>query len=138
MAKTDFSGVWLSSYSFHDTARNADFKSEHYVRIFQSGDRLVVETVPGKNSAYLILRLHLDDNLATGSWQEQTSPEGLYKGMIYNGAIQLIVSPHHDAMEGKWVGFTPNKEIDSGVWELSYIGEKLPDDTPVINSEKPV
>ena len=138
MSTAEFSGIWLSSYSFHDNARNADFKSEHYVRIFQSGDRLVIESVPGKNSAYLILRLHLDGELATGSWQEQTSPEGLYKGMIYSGAIQLIVSSIDKRLQGKWVGFTPNKEIDSGTWELTYIGESLPPDTPVIQTEKPL
>lgn len=138
MAKQDFSGIWLSSYSFHDTVRKANFRSEHYVRIFQSGDRLVVETIPGKNSAYLILRLYLDGDLATGSWQEQTSPEGFYKGMIYNGAIQLIVSPEKNAMDGKWVGFTPSKEIDSGTWQITFLGDELHEDAPIIRSEKMV
>lgn len=138
MAETEFSGVWLSSYTFHDVERDKDFKSEHYVRIFQSGDNLVIESLPGKNSAYLILRLHLMGNIATGSWQEETSPEGFFKGSIYNGAIQLIVSDDKKSMKGKWVAFVSSKQVNSNIWELKYLGEQLHEDTPPIQTEKPM
>lgn len=137
MANTDFSGIWLSSYSFHNDARNFDGRSEHYVRIFKNGDDLVVESVPGLNAAYVILRLHVAGNLATGSWQEETAPEGYFKGAIYSGALQLLIADDKKSMKGKWVAFTSSGGVKSNDWELTYIDEKLPEDTAPIQTERP-
>lgn len=138
MADTDFSGVWLSSYSFYHEERDFHGRSEHYVRIFKNGDSIVIETVPGLNAAYLILRLHLVGDLATGSWQEETSPTGYFKGAIFSGAVQLKLSDDRRSMKGKWVAFTANSkgEIVSNDWEITYLGAELAKDIPPIQTER--
>jgi len=103
--KTDsnsFAGVWRSHYAYHDRATDHEAVSEHYVRVHQSDNHLIIEAIPGANKAYVIVRLTLDRNIATGTWQEQTDPQGYYKGSTYSGALQLLVSDDKRSMQGKY------------------------------------
>ncbi|HYH75439.1 MAG TPA: hypothetical protein VD735_05770 [Candidatus Saccharimonadales bacterium] len=128
----DFSGIWLSDYTFHSSSKNADMQSRHYVRILQKGETIVVESVPELNSSYLIARFSLNGNIATGSWEENTATDGDYKGAMYSGAAQMIIDPAARTMKGAWVGYGKRMEIKTGPWEIKYAGddasqfEKLP------------
>ena len=84
-----------------------------------------METIPAANEAYMIVRFSIDGNIATGSWQEFTSPKGDYKGAMYHGVGQLIIAEDRKAMKGRWVGFGKNMEVKTGPWEFTYIGESL-------------
>lgn len=55
---------------------------------------------------------------ATGTWEQQTSPTGYYKGAVYRGAMQLLVSPSGGQMTGRWLGFGKRFQINNGDWEL--------------------
>lgn len=133
----NFSGIWKSSYKFYDDRRNGSYWSEHYVQIRQANNTLIIESVPSVNDAYLFIRLHIDGDLATGSWQEQTSKQGFFTGAVFVGALQLVISEDKKRMSGKWVAFGPNMKVNSNEWELTYIGEALPEGTGKIITERP-
>lgn len=122
----DFSGVWLSKYRYHSDSRNQDFEDTHYVRIYQKRNHLVIESLPDVNESYLIVNLTVHDELATGSWQETTSPKGYYKGTTYHGAVQVVIEPNGKKMRGKWLGAGQDKEINVGPYELVFVGKELP------------
>jgi hypothetical protein len=126
-------GIWRSEYTYRNSDRDADFQSKNYVRLYPKGGELVVESIPDKNKSYLVARFWLDGNVATGSWQEVTSPEGHYQGAIYHGAAQLIIDSSRKSMAGKWVGFGKKMEVKTGPWTFIYLGEDesvIPDDKP--------
>src|SRR5688572_29802140 len=102
------SGIWQSKYKYISSSEPSEQEGTHKVQIFQSGDKLVVESISGENSSYLVMRLAVDEhnNVATGTWQEVTSSSGHYKGAVYHGAIQLLVDPENKKMQGKWLGFS--------------------------------
>jgi hypothetical protein len=68
--------------------------------------------------------LSVDDDVATGTWHETTAPEGDFKGMLYSGALQLLISKDGQRMEGKWVGIGRDYELNrpdifTGKWLLT-------------------
>jgi hypothetical protein len=115
-------GIWKSKYTYHSVSRNGHFDAEHYMRVMRVGNALVIESIPEFNESYLILRITVDDDVATGSWQHSTNPNGTYKGAIYHGAIQLTVDTKKRHMKGQYVGFNRNKEVQTGPWEFTYLG----------------
>jgi hypothetical protein len=124
-------GIWESTYSYPSSGREGTFEGHHYVRLLQKEHHLVFESLPKVNESYLLVRLSVKDNIATGSWEEHTDNQGYYRGAVYYGAIQLVVSEDHKKMTGKWVGFGKDMDVNVGPWECSYVGEKLPDDIEV-------
>lgn len=122
MAQDDFSGIWHSTYRYHSSSRDGEFDNEHKVRVHQKGNQLVVESITAPHKSYLVLRLSIDGDIATGSWEEHTEKDSYYKGAIYHGVIQLVIADDGHSMKGKWLGFGKNKEINVGPWELTYSG----------------
>jgi hypothetical protein len=119
----DFSGIWLSNYVYHSSSSDEDRTSQHYMRILQEGDTIVFESIPELNDSYMVARFTLDDNVATGSWQEVTDTQGEYKGAVYHGAAQMIIADDRKTLEGKWVGFGKQMEVKTGPWTISYVAE---------------
>lgn len=132
MTAQAFPGVWRSHYSYPSSSRQGEFEGEHYVRFHEKGNQLVVESIPNINKSYLVVRLSLDGNIATGSWQEETDPNGYYQGAIYYGAIQLVVSNDAKHMQGRWVGFSKDMEVNVGTWEFAYVGQEVPADASTV------
>lgn len=126
----DFSGVWRSRYWFPSNQHPGEEEiSEHRVGAHQKGRKLTMNSLPAQNGAYITIKLTLGrDNLATGTWEEYTSPEGEFRGRLYSGAMQLIVSDDGTRMDGKWVGEGREwlgegdddyeQRIYTGQWEL--------------------
>ncbi|GGL41146.1 hypothetical protein [Planomonospora parontospora] len=73
----------------------------------------------------LSLELSANGMIAPGTWTEQTSPTGYYKGATYHGTLQMLVDPMGRAMHGKWLGFGKNFKVNSGEWELSWVDRPL-------------
>ncbi len=69
----------------------------------------------------LQLNLSVDGSVATGSWMEQTSPTGYYRGATYHGTLQLVINPMGREMSGRWVGYGKNFKVNSGEWELTWV-----------------
>jgi len=120
MAKEfDFSGIWHSDYHYRNSMSPDGAISKHDVKIYQTGNQVVMQSVPNKEGSYLLLRLTLDGNLLTGTWNEETSPSGDYEGQIYYGAVQLLIQPDGKSIKGKHASYNHEMEIISGDWELT-------------------
>lgn len=119
-ARGNYSGVWLSRYEYYSSSREAAFTGLHYVVLLQHGDRLTVRSLPGSAEGSLTMDLTVDGNVITGTWVEQTSPTGYYRGARYHGAIQLLAEPTGRRLVGKWVGFGREMDVNTGPWELVF------------------
>ena len=125
----DLSGVWRSHYKFTSSQRKSEFDVEHLMKAHRRGNWLTLETTGEKNESYLLVRLHIDDNVATGTWEEQTDKEGYYEGTVYHGAVQLLIAPDGKRMEGKWVGIGHDAQINVGPWDFTFVGEASPSES---------
>lgn len=125
-ANNDLTGVWRSTYRYTSSSRDGEFTSEHFVRLKRQGASIVLESLPRDSRSYLLIRMSLQGNIATGSWQEETDPHGYYKGAVYHGAIQMVVHDDGKQMRGKWLGYGKDMKINVGPWELAYVGDTAP------------
>lgn len=127
MAQHDFSGIWRSTYWYPSNKHKGEDASEYYIEVHQRGNKLVLASLPQKNEAYMTVHLTVDDDLATGVWQETTSPHGEFKGAVYSGALQLLIAENGKSMTGRWVGVGQDggkRSIYDGRWELKRVGQK--------------
>jgi transcriptional regulator with XRE-family HTH domain len=116
-------GIWLSQYEYPSSGRGQTLAGQHFVTIVQHGDELDVRSIPGASSnpdSPLTMRLTVEGSIVTGTWREQTAPDGYYRGATYYGAIQLRIDPTGRRMRGKWVGFGSDDEINTGPWTLTF------------------
>jgi hypothetical protein len=114
-------GLWLSRYSYYSSGRGEDLHGEHTVRLRHSGGRILGTNDPGERESRLTLELSLRGAIATGTWSERTSSVGYYRGAVYHGTLQLVVSPHGRSMNGRWIGFDKEFKVDSGEWHLERL-----------------
>ncbi|MFF4612211.1 helix-turn-helix domain-containing protein [Streptomyces albidoflavus] len=118
------SGIWLSLYEFFSSSREQSFTAAHHVVLLQHGNRLTAQSLSHASTnpdSPLSLDLTVDRNVVTGTWTEQTAPDGYYQGARYHGAIQLLVEPTGRRMAGKWVGFGKDFDVNTGPWELRLL-----------------
>ncbi len=85
----------------------------------QQGTRLIGQSMSHLAGSRLRIELAVEKAVATGTWREQTSPTGYYKGAVYHGTLQLVVDPAGQRMKGMWLGFGRDFTINSGEWELT-------------------
>jgi hypothetical protein len=119
-AAGNYSGVWLSRYEYYSSGRDEAFIGQHYVVVLQHGDRLTVRSLPRSAGGQLTMDLTVEGNVITGTWVEQTSSGGYYRGARYHGAIQMLVEPTGRRMVGKWIGFGKEMDVNTGPWELTF------------------
>jgi hypothetical protein len=103
------------------SGRGATFASSHYVMVIQHGDRLQVRSLPGTATGRVLMDLSVNGQVVTGTWTEETNPDGYYRGSVYHGAIQLTAGPSGTRLAGKWVGFGKGGEINHGPWSLDFV-----------------
>ncbi len=121
MKNFDLSGTWHSAYTYTSSARAGEFTSEYDAKMYREGEHFVVESLPNDEKSYIVMRLSLDGRIATGTWEEHTSPTGPYKGVIYHGAVQLVIDEDGNAMHGKYVGFSRTMNVLANDWTLTRI-----------------
>lgn len=115
-------GLWLSRYQYWSTGRGRLYMSKYYVVLSQNGSRLVADSLPEGQAPRLRLECSLKGtNVVTGTWDEWTAPTGHYLGDYRWGALQLLMTPSHRYMFGKWIGWGSGERINSGPWELRWI-----------------
>lgn len=117
--KHDFSGIWHSVYNYTSSAKPGNFESAYDVKILCVGNQVVIQSIPNDYGDYVLLRLTQDNRILTGTWYEQTSPKGPYKGVAYYGAIQLVISKDGNSISGKWVGFDRQMNVRSDDWKMT-------------------
>lgn len=134
VAARPFTGVWHCRYWFPSNNHSGDDVSEYYARIDRSGKAFVLHSLPNKLEAYMLARFTLDNNVATGTWLENTSPHAEFQGMIYSGAFQLFLDQAQTHMAGHWVGVGrdgANPKIYHGRWDVAYAGATDADVPPL-------
>lgn len=122
------SGVWLSSYTYRSSGRDAAYTSKHYVTVLQRGARLNVRAMPASKSQ-VSMDLAVNGQVATGTWAEETERGGYYRGAVYTGAIQLLEKDGGTRLEGTWVGFGKEGDVNTGPWSLTLVDEHLDTET---------
>lgn len=120
----DFSGIWHSAYHYVNSMEPNGAVSEHDVKIHRTGNQVVMQSLPNEEGSYLFLRLTLDGDLLTGTWNEETSPTGDYKGQRYYGALQLLIDPDGKHIRGKHASYNHEMQIINGDWELTRTDKK--------------
>jgi hypothetical protein len=121
-AAAPFNGIWLSRYEYESSGRGGTvFSNAHYVMVIQHGAKLQVRALPNTTTGRLIMDLTVNGSVLTGTWTEETNPEGYYQGAIYHGAIQMLVEPSGRRMAGKWVGFGRDFDLNTGPWSLELV-----------------
>jgi len=124
----DFDGIWHCTYWYPSNETLTDEPSEYDMKVVQTDDRLIFESIPKEDGSYLLVRLYITDDIATGAWYETTAPKGEFKGAEYSGAGQLIIAAGRDYMEGKWAGAGYDHKLKemrvyTGNWELRRISD---------------
>jgi hypothetical protein len=117
-AASTLSGIWHSRYEYPSSGRRKVLTGEHYVVLRAHGSRLVGQGLPHSSGSRLRLELSKDMAVATGTWREETSPTGYYKGASYHGTLQVVIDPAGRRMSGMWLGFGRDFAINSGEWRL--------------------
>jgi transcriptional regulator with XRE-family HTH domain len=113
-------GIWLSSYDYYSSSRDATFSSKHYVMVLHRGARLLVHSLPACSSR-VSMELSVNGQVVTGSWAERTQEGGYYGGAPYYGAIQMLLDPTGRRMQGKWVGFGRDMTVNTDAWSLTLV-----------------
>ncbi|GHF92664.1 hypothetical protein GCM10018790_82020 [Kitasatospora xanthocidica] len=134
------SGIWLSRYEFFSSGRDDTFTGLHHVVLTQHGNRISGHSLPDASSnpgSPLTFDLTVDRNVVTGTWGEQTAPDGYYQGARYHGALQLLIDPTGRRMAGKWVGFGKEFDVNTGLWDLRLLDKSTTDDTLTRYSSPP-
>ena len=114
-------GIWLSRYDYPSSGRDAEFSSAHYVMLIQHGQRLQVRSLPKTATGRLLMDLTVNGQVVTGTWTEETDPDGYYRGSVYHGAIQMLMEPTGHRMTGMWAGFGRDFSINTGHWTLELV-----------------
>jgi hypothetical protein len=119
----DFSGRWHFVYWYPSNHHEGEEPSEYYGKISYRGRELIFESGPTEAENYMLSRLSLDDNLATGTWYEKSSPHGFFAGMEYSGAGQLLFDQQSMEFKGMWAGIGLDRKankpkIYTGRWEI--------------------
>jgi hypothetical protein len=122
----DFSGVWLSTYSFKSSETGHVLETDHYVTMHLIGNQLVIESIPKTDGSYMFARFTVDDRIATGSYQSQNSPLSACKSALYYGAAQLVLDEDGRTLRGKGVGYGKDMTVKVNNWEIVHVGQKLP------------
>ncbi|MGH3907484.1 MAG: hypothetical protein ACRDTE_25400, partial [Pseudonocardiaceae bacterium] len=119
----DLAGIWHSRYVYTSSGRVGEFVGQHYLVLREQENRLVGQSVPHSTGSQLRVELVVTSPLATGTWRENTSPDGYYRGAVYHGALQLMSDAAGRRMNGMWVGFGKDFTINTGLWELTWQDE---------------
>jgi hypothetical protein len=123
----DYTGIWHCAYAYPSNQHKGEDVSEYYAKVHQRGTVLTLQSLPNQINSYMFLKLRVNGEIATGTWEETTSPDGEFAGATYSGAVQLLVNKDGDHMEGKWVGVGQDKgkhQIFTGTWTLRRAGTK--------------
>jgi hypothetical protein len=123
-------GIWRSRYEYVSSGRGGQsYSNGHFVVILHRGAKLQLRSLPDTAPGRLMMDLTVNGQVITGTWTEQTNPNGYYQGTVYHGAIQLLLEPTGHRMSGKWVGFGRDFDLNTGPWTLTLVSSDTGRDT---------
>jgi hypothetical protein len=131
-------GIWRSRYEYVSSGRDGkSFADEHYVLVLHRGAKVQVRSLAGSAPSRLVMDLTANGQVITGTWTEETNPEGYYQGAVYHGAIQLLLEPTGHRMTGKWVGFGRDFDLNTGPWTLELVSSDVSQEAMTRYSTRP-
>ncbi len=122
----EFSGAWKSTHWYPTKDDSTEESSVYQMVAYQTGHDIVFQSKPTEDGAYMLVRLSVDGDVATGTWYENTSEGGDFSAAMYSGAGQLIISADKRHMEGMWAGAGMDHKADkpriyTGRWEFDKV-----------------
>lgn len=112
-------GVWHTKYNYVCDRTNTLREEVHEVELRQFGRYVWGRNRTGRRHFYEIRGVFDRELYFTGTWANTS------KGDIYHGAFQFVLSPDGKTMEGKWVGFDCQHEVNHGQWQWRLINPRL-------------
>jgi len=125
MAANNYSGKWHFRHWYPTKDDSAEECGEFDMVGHQTGHTLVLESIKDKHKeAYMLVRLTIDGNVASGSWHEDADKGGPSAGAEYSGAGQMIISDDGNSMDGMWAGAGFDQSLGklrvyTGRWDLT-------------------
>jgi hypothetical protein len=112
-------GQWESTYFYTSRQSKNELVGRHRVEFSRKGNTLVGKSLAGDSDSQLGLVLEIDGSVLRGTWTEQTSSRGEYKGQSFKGSVELVLDDDLAAATGLWLGANrDHTSIKSGRWEL--------------------
>lgn len=112
--------TWRFTHWYPNKDDTAELKGEYMMHGHRQDDTLVLQSDPDTSGAYLLVRLNISGQVASGSWHETAAANGEFAGVEYSGAGQLLITDDGEQMEGLWVG----AGIDPAVQKLRLYTNK--------------
>lgn len=117
----DFSGVWRCTYWYTSQRRGpGEYESTHLMLAQRRGNQLVFEHLPQEDGSYLLVHLRLDGRIASGSWEENASDDGPFKGARFYGPLQLVMDEDGKAFRGMYLAAGRGMYVKAGKWEIVH------------------
>jgi len=116
MTNYNLSGVWRCRFWYPSNEGEGESVAEYVMEVFQRGSKLSMDSRPRPQGGHMTVNLNVDGNLATGSWIESTNPDTSFQGLIYSGAMQLLIKDDGATMDGGWVG-AGREHLEDGSYE---------------------
>lgn len=105
MTGSTFSGTWQCKYWYPSNDQPGTEEVSEYTGTFhQIGRHITYQSEPNEDGSYMFVRMTADGDLVTGTWHENTAPEGEFAGSMYSGAFQALVDESGGKVDGKWAG----------------------------------
>jgi hypothetical protein len=119
-----FAGIWFAQVSYPAMDDRSEETTKNRMVAHQQGNEVVFTSVQNQEGSYMVIRMSIADNTATGTWHETTSPTGKFGGAMYSGAGQLVIDDDAQCIQGQWAGMgldrTENKpRVYTGRWKLT-------------------
>jgi hypothetical protein len=91
---------------------------EHTLSFKQREDKKIIASGTNQQGSrfYLVLKYDPENNLLTGTWEEENSKSKTKR----HGAVQFVLNKDYDHADGMWTGFDGQK-VTSGSWKLERI-----------------
>jgi hypothetical protein len=90
------------------------------VVLIQYGGNIQVRSLPETAASRVAMDLTVNGQVVTGTWTEQTDPDGHYSGSTYHGGIQMLLTTA-GRMAGQWVGYGRDFDVNNGAWTLHRV-----------------
>jgi len=106
----DVRGTWKSVYDYHSGGRK--LTAEQLMNFAQIGNTIYGHNIGGRSKHKHKMKLTLDGHFITGTWRN-TAP-----GAGHHGVAQFRIRAQGNEMNGQWVGFDGDSNIQSGPWRM--------------------
>jgi len=113
------SGIWKAVWLYEKEGKR--FSIIQYYAVKQFGNYVIASSINDEINPTEIKAKMSNKTFLTGTWVGKFNKD---KGR-YHGALQFLISPTGNKMNGKWIGFDRNHRINEGDWEWTLIQNRI-------------